>query len=56
MPANEGFGEFIYAISIDPAKTAGSNNFAQRTLHDAHRLRYGLPFTPQNGFTILEEA
>jgi hypothetical protein len=55
-PANEGSQEFIYAISIDPTRQAGGNNFAQRVLHDSHRSRYGLPFTPQNGFTILEEA
>jgi hypothetical protein len=56
VPSNEGSREFIYAISVDPAKTAGSNNFAQRTLHDSHRFRYNLPFTPQNGFNIVEEA
>ena len=56
VPANEGSREFIYAISIDPAKTAGSNNFAQRTLHDSHRFKYNLPFTPQNGFNIVEDA
>jgi len=54
--ANEGSPEFIYAISQDPSKTAGSNNFAQRTLHDSHRFRYNLPFTPQNGFNTLEDA
>ena len=36
VPANEGSREFIYAISVDPNRTAGSNNFAQRTLHDSH--------------------
>lgn len=56
VPANEGSPEFIYAVSQDPAKSAGSNNFAQRTLHDSHRFRYNLPFTPQNGFNIVEEA
>lgn len=56
IPANEGSKEFIYAISIDPAKSAGSNNFAQRTLHDSHRFKYNLPFTPQNGFNIVEDA
>jgi hypothetical protein len=55
-PANEGSREFIYAISVDPGRTAGSNNFAQRTLHDSHRFKYNLPFTPQNGFNIVEEA
>ncbi|MBD0285616.1 MAG: RagB/SusD family nutrient uptake outer membrane protein, partial [Flavisolibacter sp.] len=55
-PNNEGSSEFIYAISVDPTKMAGGNNFAQRVLHDSHRFKYGLPFTPQNGFTTLEEA
>jgi len=27
-----------------------------RALHDNHRFKYGLPFTPQNGFTIMDEA
>jgi len=56
VTANEGSPEFIYAISQDPSKTAGSNNFAQRTLHDSHRFKYNLPFTPQNGFNTIEEA
>jgi hypothetical protein len=56
VPRNEGSPEFIYAIAVDPTRTAGSNNFAQRVLHDNHRFKYGLPFPPQNGFTILEEA
>jgi hypothetical protein len=56
IPANEGSKEFIYAVSQDPAKNAGSNNFAQRTLHDSHRFKYNLPFTPQNGFNIVEDA
>jgi hypothetical protein len=56
IPANENSKEFIYAISVDPAKTAGSNNFAQRTLHDSHRFKYNLPFVPQNGFNIVEDA
>jgi hypothetical protein len=55
-PANEGSAEFIYAVSVDPVRNAGSNNFAQRTLHDSHRFRYNLPFTPQNGFNIVEDA
>lgn len=55
-PNNEGSPEFIYAISVDPVRLAGGNNFAQRVLHDSHRFRYGLPFTPQNGFTTMEEA
>jgi hypothetical protein len=55
-PNNEASPEFIYAISIDPVKNAGGNSFAQRVLHDSHRFRYNLPFTPQNGFTTLEEA
>lgn len=53
---NEGSQEFIYAISADPSRQAGGNNFAQRVLHDSHRFKYGLPFTPQNGFTTTEEA
>lgn len=56
IPANEASREFIYAVSQDPTKSAGSNNFAQRTLHDSHRFKYGLPFTPQNGFNIVEDA
>jgi hypothetical protein len=56
IPANQGSPEFIYAISVDPARLSGGNNFPQRVLHDSHRFRYGLPFTPQNGFTTLEEA
>jgi hypothetical protein len=56
VPGNEGSREFIYSISVDPAKTAGSNNFAQRTLHDSHRFKYNLPYTPQNGFNIVEDA
>ncbi len=56
VPANENSKEFIYAVSVDPAKIAGSNNFAQRTLHDSHRFKYNLPFTPQNGFNTIEEA
>lgn len=56
IPANEGSREFIFAISQDPTKAAGSNNFAQRTLHDSHRFRYNLPFIPQNGFNIVEDA
>ncbi|TDH24216.1 RagB/SusD family nutrient uptake outer membrane protein [Segetibacter sp. 3557_3] len=54
--ANEGSKEFIYAVSIDPTKAAGSNNFAQRTLHDSHAKTYNLPFIPQNGFNIVEDA
>ncbi|MEO6731393.1 MAG: RagB/SusD family nutrient uptake outer membrane protein [Ferruginibacter sp.] len=56
VPVNEGSPEFIYAISQDPSKSAGSNNFAQRTLHDSHRFKYNLPFIPQNGFNIVEDA
>lgn len=56
IPANENSKEFIFAISQDPSKIAGSNNFAQRTLHDSHRFKYNLPFTPQNGFNIVEDA
>lgn len=55
-PSNQGSPEFIYAISVDPSKNAGGNNFAQRVLHDSHRFKYNLPFTPQNGFTTFEEA
>ena len=56
VPNNQGSPEFIYAISVDPVRLAGGNNFAQRVLHDSHRFKFGLPFTPQNGFTTLEEA
>ncbi|WP_432714382.1 RagB/SusD family nutrient uptake outer membrane protein [Pedobacter sp.] len=56
IPKNEGSPEFIYAISMDPSRQAGGNTFAQRVLHDSHRFTYTLPFTPQNGFTTLEEA
>ena len=56
VPNNQGSPEFIYAISIDPVRNAGGNNFAQRVLHDNHRFKYNLPFAPQNGFTTLEVA
>jgi len=56
VPKNEGSQEFIYAISIDPVRQAGGNTWAQRVLHDSHRFTYNLPYTPQNGFTTLEEA
>jgi starch-binding outer membrane protein, SusD/RagB family len=56
IPANQDSPEFIYAVSMDPTRQAGGNNFAQRVLHDAHSATYSLPFTPQNGFTTLEAA
>jgi hypothetical protein len=53
---NQGSSEFIYAISVDPVSNANGNQFALRVLHDSHRFKFGLPFTPQNGFTIHEDA
>ncbi|GGK77778.1 RagB/SusD family nutrient uptake outer membrane protein [Rufibacter glacialis] len=48
--------EFIYAITVDPGRNGGANNFVLRGTHDSHRFKYNLPFTPQNGFTVLEMA
>lgn len=56
VAVNQNSAEFIYAISIDPARNSNSNQFMLRALHDNHRFKYGLPFTPQNGFTIMDEA
>lgn len=56
IPNNQTSPEFIYAVSVEPARQAGGNNFAQRVLHDNHRFKYNLPFTPQNGFTTFEAA
>lgn len=56
LPSNQGSPEFIYAISVDPVNNANGNQFALRVLHDSHRFKFTLPFTPQNGFTIYEDA
>lgn len=53
---NHNSPEFIYAITVDPGRNAGSNAFVLRGTHDSHRFKYNLPFTPQNGFTTLEIA
>ncbi len=53
---NHNSPEFIYAITVDPGRNAGGNNFVLRGTHDSHRFKYNLPFTPQNGFTTIEIA
>lgn len=56
VASNQNSPEFIYAITVDPARNAGGNNFVLRGTHDSHRFKYNLPFTPQNGFTTIELA
>ncbi|ALI97833.1 RagB/SusD family nutrient uptake outer membrane protein [Rufibacter tibetensis] len=56
VASNHTSPEFIYAITVDPGNNAGSNNFVLRGTHDSHRFKYNLPFTPQNGFTVIELA
>lgn len=56
VPDNEDSPEFIYAVSMDPVENAGGNSFVIKSLHDSHRFKYNLPFTPQNGFTTFEMA
>lgn len=53
---NHNSQELIYAISVDPGRNALGNQFMLRVLHDNHRFKFSLPFTPQNGFTIYEDA
>jgi hypothetical protein len=56
VPNNQNSPEFIFATTVDPGRNAGSNTFVIKSLHDSHRFKYNLPFTPQNGFTTLEIA
>lgn len=42
--------EIITAASLDPTQNAGGTNAIARILHPQHRVKYGLPFDPWNGF------
>lgn len=53
---NDKSPEFILVRTIDPTQNAGGNSFVIKCLHDSHRFKYNLPFTPQNGFTTTEIA
>lgn len=53
---NDKSPETIFVRTIDPTQNAGGNSFVIKSLHDSHRFKYNLPFTPQNGFTTTEIA
>lgn len=55
--ANKGITkETIFAFSVDPARSAGTNPFILYSQPAADQQRYGLNFTPANGFSTFQEA
>ncbi|MBD0377781.1 MAG: RagB/SusD family nutrient uptake outer membrane protein [Flavisolibacter sp.] len=55
---NHNSRELISAFSIDPAQTAGANNYVRGALHPLHVNSFNpsLPFVPANGFNTFEDA
>ncbi len=55
---NDKSKELISSFSIDPAQTAGGNNFVRGALNALHVNSFNpiLPFVPANGFNTFEEA
>ena len=56
LSTNENNPEVILAFSIDPARNAGNNQFILYTNHALDRLRYGLPFSPADGYSTNTTA
>lgn len=48
--------EVIFAISMDPARSAGGNPFILYSQPNLDQQRYNLPFAPANGFSTHQEA
>ncbi|WP_442588387.1 RagB/SusD family nutrient uptake outer membrane protein [Pedobacter sp. AW31-3R] len=48
--------ENIFSFSIDPTKTAGSNQFILYAQSGLAQLKYNLPFAPANGYSTFKEA
>lgn len=48
--------EIIFAFSIDPSKTAGSNQFILYAQPGLDQLKYNLPFAPANGYSTFKKA
>jgi len=48
--------EIIFAFSIDPSRTSGSNQFILYAQPALDQQRYGLPFAPANGYSTYQEA
>ena len=55
---NDKSKELISSFSIDPAQTAGGNNYVRGALNALHVNSFNpvLPFVPANGFNTFEEA
>jgi hypothetical protein len=48
--------EIIFAFSIDPSRTSGSNQFILYAQPALDQLKYNLPFPPANGYSTYQEA
>ena len=48
--------EIISSFSIDPSKGVGGNQFILYAQHALDKERYGLPFSPANGYCFTDEA
>ena len=55
---NDKSKELLSSFSIDPAQTAGGNNYVRGALNALHVTAFSpiLPFVPANGFNTYEEA
>jgi len=48
--------EIIFAFSVDPSRTSGSNQFILYAQPALDQSKYGLPFPPANGYSTYQEA
>lgn len=48
--------EIIFAFSIDPSRTSGSNQFILYAQPALDQQKYNLPFAPANGYSTYQEA
>lgn len=56
LSTNEGNQEIISAFSIDPTKGVGANQYILYAQHALDKERYGLPFSPANGYCFTDDA
>lgn len=56
LATNENNDEIISAFSVDPAQNVGENQFMLYAQHALDKDRYGLPFSPANGYCFTDDA
>lgn len=55
-PSQAGSTEIISAFTKDPTQNAGNNQFMLYTNNGLDQLKYGLPFSPANGYSTTQAA